>query len=96
MFVSQTNILLLVISLNSISFTNEYTIYRMDYFFSNKSTVNIEEFILIQLGMLEKKLIQNKFMDNDLIKLKNLMGTIIIMKKSIETPPVYWYSRQGR
>jgi len=90
-------ILVLEVCFNLISLTNEYSFSRMDHVINTmNSQVNIEDSILLKLKLIERKIIDNKFDENDLIQLYGLVDTIKNIEERIFTPTVYWYSRQGR
>ena len=93
---------LTIISLNFIIFSSGYAFLPRIYnrFDTKQHLVNEvmtdEDRALIELRKLELKLKSMSFYEKDLVSLFRLMGLVESMKIKVDTPPVYWYSRQGR
>jgi tetrahydrodipicolinate N-succinyltransferase len=85
-------------------FTSQYDLSRLNHRFDSKQLVTttghaskkIEDSTFDELRRLEVKLERAAtFSQKDMNKLFQLMQNVIDMGKRVNTPRVYWYSRQG-
>jgi hypothetical protein len=93
---------LTIISLNFIYVSSGYAFLPRIYnrFDAKQHLINEvmtdEDRALAELRKLELKLKSMSFYEKDLVSLFRLVGLVKSMRNEVETPPVYWYSRQGR
>ena len=99
----QVAYLLISLALNLVYFTSQYDLSRLNHRFDSKQLVTstghtkkIEDSTLDELRRLELKLERAAtFSQKDMNTLLQLMQNVIDMGKRVNTPSVYWYSRQG-
>jgi hypothetical protein len=99
----QVAYLLIAFAFNLVYFTSQYDLTRLNHRFDSKQLVTttshtkkIEDLTFDELSKLELKLEHTTFSQKDMNKLFQLMKNVVDMGKKVNTPHVYWYSRQGR
>jgi len=93
--------ILVVVSLSLIRLSFEYDVSRFNHRFDSKKLVTPDQMTDTDLAMaeltkLEYKLANKLFDEKDLSKLYRLMEMVNNIGSRLNTPAVYWYSRQGR